>query len=513
MTRHALKHSLRHRAVCLLVAACALASALVYLAQPMVKLGVAHLEVNLALCMGGCVAAVAALGFAVLYAATQEGARSIPWVDLGAPLGVGVARSVGRGGAIGVGVGVALFMFAIGALFLVPALRTARFFALRVAAADAQPEGARMAKIAARAAMYAPALVAALWFRPFITVTAHDAVPCTRLLSALAPGAPTSPAPPLPWGAGVSRDCRASLPGAGSAGGETLAGLLPLWALALLPGEGWTAYAAALGRVHWISESSWLRWRCAAVVVFAAGGLAWQWRGMLQSHLDGAWREAGRALHLAGLREAAGKPRARCAAAHPAGHACSRPAPECALEQYRWRALVTLAQAGMQLLAVPLVLTCLAVLATRGTGLGGLGACNTVRRLAEGAAAGLGRGAPGSVSSVGAGAGSPVDSLSWMLREGGDAVFGAAFSRALLNARADLATTALNPALWRPLLSYLLFCTLVTWWVLGELGLMYWRVMGLEQVEGEEEGEKEGGEGSGGGSSAPAPPAAAPEVD
>ncbi len=486
-----------------LLAACALGSALAYLAIPLAR--GPRLEAQLALGMGGAVASASALGFAALYASTGRGARSVPWVDLGAPLGAGVVGSVGGGsGALAVGGGVAAFMMAVGTLLAMPALRTARFFAQRLAAAEAAPGGgSRLAKAAARYGMYAPALVAALWFRPLISVTANDAVHCTRLLGALAPGGSgaAAAAAAAEWGAGVSRDCRATLPGAGSSGGEALAGLLPLWALEMLPGEGWGAYTAALAARYWISESSWLRWRCAAVVVVAAGSMLWQWRAMVQGHLDVAWREGARVLHAAGVRARAGKPPARCTAPHRAGYVCARPAPECALEERRWRALATVAQAGMQLLAVPVVLASLAVLATRGTGLGGLGLCNTVRRAAEGVVEAVRGGAGGAGAGAGAGVGAGVgaapakeslDTLNWALKTGGDALFGPQFDSMLQSARAEMLSTALSPALWRPVLSYLLFCTLLTWWVLGELGLMYWRVFSSE-VEGRED-EDEAGE-------------------
>ena len=460
-----------------LLAATALASALGLLAVPLVR--GPRLELQLALCLGACVAALSGLGYALLFAATGEGARAIPWVDLGAPLGEGVTRSVGLAGGAAVGAGVAAFMLAVGTLLAMPALRTARYFSQLMAAAEAGRS--RLGKVSARYGMYAPALVAALWLRPLITVTAGDAVQCAGAVG---------------WGGGVSRDCRASQLGAGSAGGEALAGLLPLWVIEMLPGEGWHAYAAALGARYWISESSWLRWRCAAVVVAACGSMLLMWRKMLQGHLDTAWKDAARVLHGAGERARAGLPPKKCTSPHPPGYVCKRPAPECALEEQRLRAIVTLAQAALQLLAVPVVMGSLAVLATRGTGLGGLGACNTARRAAEGVAewawgarAGAAAGAPAAAAAAAAAKG--ADTLSWAIKTGGETLFGKEFESVLQDTHREALATALSPALWRPVLSYVLFSTLITWWVLGELGLMYWRVFtSADDKEEEEEGKE-----------------------
>ena len=83
-----------------------------------------------------------------------------------------------------------------------------------------------------------------------------------------------------------------------------------------------------------------------------------------------------------------------------------------------------------------------------------------------------------------------LDTLSWALKEGAGTLFGPQFDSVMASARAEMLATALSPALWRPVLSYLLFCTLLTWWVLGELGLMYWRVFTAE-MEGKAEEEEE----------------------
>jgi hypothetical protein len=262
-----------------------------------------------------------------------------------------------------------------------------------------------------------------------------------------------------------------------------------------------------LGGRYWISESSWLRWRCAAVVVAACGSMLMMWRKMLQGHLDTAWKDAARVLHGAGERARAGLPPKKCTSPHPPGFVCKRPAPECALEEQRLRAIVTLAQAALQLLAVPVVLGSLAVLATRGTGLGGLGACNTARRAAEGVAEWAWGAAPARPAAA-APAKEGVDTLSWALKTGGETLFGKEFEGVLLETRKEALATAFSPALWRPVLSYVLFCTLVTWWALGELGLMYWRVFAAEADDSEKGAEEEEAEAEGEG----AAPAAAGKV-
>ena len=473
-----------------LLAACTLGTALAYLAMPLWSMGVRHLDVTLALSLGSVASVICTLGYAYLYSATRAGARDIPWVDLGAPLGQGIDATLGPArGPLLAGAGVALFTLVTATLLVTPALRAARYFSARMEAAQALPGGGRWAKAAARVGMYAPALVAALWFRPLISVTAHDAVPCSPLLQALSSSPPAATA--SSWGVGVSRDCRASLASQGSAGGESLLGLLPLWAVQLLPGEGWAAYASStLARHYWIGESSWLRWRAAAVLTAACGGMLWQWRGLLQAHLDCAWVDGGRQLARAGRRAAAGKAPGPCTASHGPGAACPRPAPECSLKEARMKGLFTLSQAAMQLLAVPAVLGSLSVLLTRGTGLGGVGACHTGRRLVEGVLGVAGRGGSSGKAAAAAAAAASTDSLTWVLAEAGKVLFGPAFTGQLLAARQDLTITVLSPALWRPVLSYLLLCTLLLWWVLGELGLMYWRVAASSVEEAEEREEE-----------------------
>jgi len=477
-----------------IAAVVALVASLVYLAGPLVAHGMGHVEVHFALCFGGIAACLGTLGYALLYASTGEGARQVPWVDVGAPLGAGVGGALGQGGALAMGLLIALYMGAIGALFTIPALRMARHFSMRMDSAEALAAGAhlwtgRLRKVWARTIMYAPALVAALWFRPLIQVTPTDAVPCTRLAQ-LNLTTPEAAAPGGAWGAGVSRDCRAGLVRAGAVGGESWLGLVPLWVLDGAGGEWGKAHAADLAGSYWIGESSWLRWRL-AIAAGAAVLMLWQWRDMLQGHLDGAWREAVSALRRAGRRAEQGKAPLPCKYEHRLlvlqGKACPRPAVECFLSHQRLKAIIMLPQAGMQLLAVPCVMLSLAILASRGTGLGGLGACLGLKKILEGA--GVLPGTPSAAPARGSG-----DTLSELLYKGGDLLFGQNFGRVLAQSKEDIAATLFAPAAWRPVLSYLLFCTLITWWLLGELALMYWRVMPAEASlidEPEEESSKD----------------------
>jgi hypothetical protein len=424
-----------------LLAGAALLTALAGLGAPVLRMGWGALQNQLAVGIGALVSVLAGSLFAVSYTGSGELPSTTapvrrgagPLLDLGAPLR-GALRN--RASAAVSAAAVALLVFLGGALFLGPALHVAKFYAERLIEARAGPRP-RLARALLRLWWYAPLFAAAAWVRPLgaDVFLPFDAVACAE--------------------GDIARDCRATLPGV--RGGESWLALLPLGALAAALPAGWAPPPLPPG--EWLGETAWLRARVAAVLLFVAlhGGAV---RAVVQSVKDGYWRRAVAAVARA----------TRSDAPPVDARALTR-----AVEEQRVKAALA-PMLTMQVAAVPVSFGALALLLVRLGGLGGVGACAALHGVTGGRLLGL-----------------------IPRPEQADALLKAMAGKVgvveLLNSRDFLLKTLdafTSPALWRPVLSFSMFALLVTYALLLELSLLYWRSGGGPEEEGADE--EEGGE-------------------
>lgn len=358
--------------------------------------------------------------------------------------------------------GVAVVVGVGAVVFVQPALRVGKFYSDSLAAAT-RGKRPRLDRSLLRVWFYTPLLLALAWLRAFgaQSVLPNDAMLCMR--------------------GDLSRDCRAHYPDAPREGGTSWYALLPLPLLSMVVPD----FSAAIVANAWVSESSWLRLRAAGVVLFAILQLA-----LLPSQLKialatsyTAQQAAIRRAHKAGpapLPNATVSPSAAVPVAKLG--AGRNPAPQAATlvsnftlaaidalvaecDHHACNALVVAPMVAVQLLAVPAVFGSLALLLVRRGGLGGVGLCSATR-------AAVGAVPPVLAEAVLTGI---VDSF-LVTRTLLGRVLGPYVADEVVDLTLHLGESLLEPAFWRPVLSFTLAALLFVYAAELEIALLYWRI-------------------------------------
>lgn len=418
-------------------------------------------ETKIAISLGALAAVLSGLAFFFTHESTVT-----PLLDLGAaPALLFRSSAAGATSTRSPWSTVAFLSAALGAFVGVvsyavvqPALRIARFYSdkLQLAAQSPRP---RFFRALHRTWFYAPALVAASWLRVFggDNMLPLDATPCSATDS---------------W-----RDCRSSLPGESAAGGRSWAGLLPTTFISNFS----TTYAAHLGSLFWVSESSWLRLRAAAAfavaatLVFLVRGHVRMWLATSRAAQEQVLLRALRKLTKEGGEErrvpltVKDENQEQVVLVSKASVDLLRDVlRDCALERRKVLAIAPMLLT--QILSVPLLIGALTLLLVRVGGLGGFGICDAAR------------------AAVGAELLPAVDGKNFLsfLPLVLSRVIGAdAKAMADADKLRDAIAVLIAPPVWRPILSFVVFAVLAVLFIEFELALLFWRVSDNAQEEEE----------------------------